>query len=840
MRYTGLLCLLLFCACADKLISPVKTITISKEWEFSKAQTGDWKKAEVPGEIHSALLQHNLIENPYFEDNEKKLQWISETDWSYQATFTVTDSMMKFKGLDLIFEGIDTYSGIFLNDSLLLSTENMFRQYRIPARQLLRIGENTLRILLYSPVKRGVEKAEKLSYKLPGSDTGTPQVGHFIRKPAYQFGWDWSPRFVTMGIHYSVKLTMHDRIYITDLRVRTIEIADTCAWLSADVTIQSSSEHQNAVITVRDAFKPFRLRKGENTIPVTFKIFNPDLWWPRGYGKQTLYDLTAKLFINGYLVDTIATRTGIRTVELNRDEDEWGQSFYFRINGLPIFMKGANYVPQSNFLTLVKDADYRKMIRSVTDAGINMLRVWGGGVYEKEIFYNLCDEAGIMVWQDFMFANAMYPGDEVFLENVREEISYQVKRLRNHPSIAIWCGNNEIEVAWKNWGWQKQYNITPTDSAKIFSDYQNLFEVIIPSMLSNLNPARPYISTSPLSNWGKHENFTRGNMHYWGVWHGEDAIDSFRVFVPRFMSEYGMQSYPSIQSLHQNINAARITLNSPFITNRQRSYKGNGLLIRYIESRYGPVGNTESLCYLSQLNQADAMRIAIESHRREARFCMGTLYWQLNDVWNGASWSTLEKNGKWKAAHYRLHDLYAQTILIPVVENDSMKLFLQTESITGMSGQVDITVMDTRGRKVAQYNRKASAGYLVADEVFGEPLKLLLGNRKPEELILHAKFSGGENTNISTTHYFVVPKQLKLYDPQLKYSLTPGSDRINIRISANSLALGVMCEFQNTDGHFSDNYFDLLPGEEKVIEFLFKDAPPDVSTFKITSYKKEL
>jgi len=820
-RIIAIFCVVLLAACSDKIIRIVRTTPFQPEWQFTEAGKNDWQKAEVPGLVQMDLLRNGKIHDPLFDNNEQKLQWISETDWKYKAVFQVNDSILKFKAVDFIFKGIDTYATVKLNDSVLVKTDNMFREWRVDGKRFLKPGTNEITVQLHSPALRGAQEMQKLPYKLPmSSDVADLKVSSFVRKAPYQFGWDWSPRFLTMGIWQPVIISAHDNVYITGIHFKTIEIADTCAWLSGYVTVYSHADFPNAVITIKDGFRQFKLKKGISTTQIKFKIDNPELWWPNGFGKQPLYDITAKLYINTYFVDSISDRTGIRTVELFQDEEELGQSFYFRINDLPIFMKGANYIPQSNFLTEISDSAYRKLIGDVKNTGMNMLRVWGGGIYEKDIFYDLCDENGILVWQDFMFAGSMYPGDSMFIKNVETEITQQVVRLRNHPCLALWCGNNEIDVAWKNWGWQKEFGYSEDDSITIRSNYLKLFEERIPAILDAYDDARPYIPSSPISNWGKHENFATGNMHYWGVWHGEEAIDSFRVNVPRFMTEYGMQSFPSFSTLRKNTSEDRITLGSDFIKNRQRSYKGNRLLLEYIDQQFGTVKNVEDLCYLSQLNQAEAMRIAIESHRKEARYCMGSLYWQLNDVWDGASWSTIEHNGKWKAAQYRLKRLYAKNILIIETLHDTTTIYLQSDNTEGVTGKLHVEVLDFKGRSLGNFWTHAEAGYLVSAKAFQMSVRELLKKNSRADFFLKATMLNGEEIIAQNIHYFVSPKQLNLPEATIEKEIKPIPAGVEIILKSHTLAKGVMLEFENAEGTFSDNYFDLLPNEIKTVQFM--------------------
>jgi beta-mannosidase len=807
--------LTIFTGCSDKFLTPVRTVPLDADWKFTQQGKDHWLPARMPGSVHTDLVQNQLINDPIHEIREAELQWIAESDWEYAATFDVSDSLLRYRYVDFIFEGLDTYATVTLNDSVLLRADNMFREWRTDGKRYLRTGKNQFKIHLHAPLKRGREAAAALPYRLPGgNEEGTSM---FVRKAAYQFGWDWAPKITTSGIWKPIYISAHDGVYITDMQIRTLEIADTSAWLSAELNVHSDADHPNTVITIHDSFRQFRLKPGINTEQVRFRIDHPELWWPNGMGDPKLYQVTARLYVNNYLVDTLVQRTGIRTVELNQDDDEWGKSFYFRVNGLPVFIQGANYVPQSMFLTDVSPDRTRQLIGDVAAVGMNMLRVWGGGIYESDLFYDQCDEKGIMVWQDFMFAGSMYPSDTMFMKNVQAEVRDQVTRLRSHPCIALWCGNNEIEVAWNNWGWQKQYGLNTPDSIEIIAGYRDLFEEKMPQWLTILDGTRPYIPSSPLSNWGKHENFTRGNMHYWGVWHGEEDIDSFRVFIPRFMTEYGMQSYPSFRTLQMATDSARITLESDFLRNRQKSYKGNGLLQRYLAANYVPAGNVEDLCYLSQIHQAEAMRIAVESHRKHARQCMGTLYWQLNDVWDGASWSTLEHNGTCKAAHHALRRLYARDILIAETAHDTTRIFLQTNRVGGITGNIEVKVKDLRGRVLGTYMYEASAGYLVSARVFEQPVSQLLRGAAPDGYFLTAIMYERDGSQFSTRHYFVKPGNLKLMPAAIRREWERSGDETALTLTSDVLAKDVM--LVALDGHpvFSDNGFDLLPGEPKRI-----------------------
>lgn len=817
LRLLCFFCVLLCGGCADKVITTVRHFNEPMQWQFKQTNNSEWMPAEVPGLVQLDLFSNGKATNSLYSDNGVALEWVAETDWTYKSKLTAGDSLLTYRFLDLIFDGIDTYSEIFVNDTLIGRTDNMFRAYRFNIRPFLRRGENTITVQLYSPLKRAREAAAQLNYRLPmGNDTGKEKLASFVRKAAYQFGWDWMPRMVTLGIWRNVHLAGHDGVYISDIRISTVEIADTCAWLRADFTIESTEELANGTVTIHDGFKQFKIKRGSNIASVKFRILNPELWWPNSIGKPALYHFTGKLFINGYLVDSIRTKTGIRTISLFRDDDEYGRSFYFQVNGLPVFMKGANLVPPSPFLTSNSDSVYAKLAAAAAGAGMNMIRVWGGGTYAPESFYNACDSLGILVWQDLMFANGMYPADTNFINTIYQEITQQGRRISSHPSLALWCGNNEADVAWKNWGWQKEFQLTPKDSALIYNNYNLVFRELFPEWLEAVSPGTPYIETSPLSNWGKSENFNYDNMHYWGVWHGEEPIDSFRVNVPRFMTEYGMQSWPSYKTLSANAgDTSGIT--APYIMRLQQSYKGNRLLNRYISDRYGPVNGVAQMAYLSQLAQRDAMQIAIEGHRKNSRFCMGTLYWQLNDAWDGASWSTIEHNGTYKAAHYHLKRLYAPEIIMTEQSDDSVDVFFQTDRMDGAAGIFKAEIMDFKGRILSSYERPVSAGYLTTQLIYRQQLSKLLSGNEPENYFMRSSITVMDTLLAENIHFFNKPTELNLPEPTISMVCEKSAAQIKVTLTSNVLAKDVFVNCEKCNSNFSDNYFTLLPQVPKTI-----------------------
>jgi beta-mannosidase len=618
-----ILTLFILFGCSNSKENPSSEINLNGEWQFFHAQTNNWYNAIVPGVIHTDLLTNNLIEEPYWETNEDSLQWIEGVDWKYQKTFMVTESQLQDDNIEIEFEGLDTYAEVKLNGALIISANNMFRTWKADIKQLLRVGENILEVQFTSPINYNKEKYENYPHSLPsGCETGETRVSSFTRKAAYHFGWDWGPRFVTSGIWKPIHINSWNDARITDVFVQTKSISETEATILVKTTIESSKTDEKEYILVINGKKHDKtIKKGLNIIKTEFKIENPKLWWSNGMGEAHLNDLQIALFDGEKAIDQNNTRYGIRTIELMNETDSIGTSFFFKLNGKRVFMKGANYIPQDMFLTDVTEIQYHELLDKVKAANMNMLRVWGGGIYENDIFYDICDENGILVWQDFMFAGSMYPVDDAFKENIAEEVRQNITRLRNHPSIALWCGNNEIEVAWENWGWQKQYNYSPSDSTQVWKGYSEVFHDLIPSLCKELDPKRNYTPSSPSSNWGTPENFNHGSMHYWGVWHGKEPFENFEKNVGRFMVEYGFQSFPEMETIKTFASDSSLHLESPTMLNRQKSYIGNGLITKHIEQYYDTPKTFEDFVSLSQETQAKGMEIAIQAHMNNQPHC---------------------------------------------------------------------------------------------------------------------------------------------------------------------------------------------------------------------------
>jgi beta-mannosidase len=564
--------ILFFIVIANTVLSQQPfTLPLHKGWTFKEVSAKQWLPATVPGTVHTDLMKNKRIPDPYYRDNETKVQWVSQKDWQYQTTLTVAQQQLSTKYLELVFEGLDTYADVYLNDQLILKADNMFRTWRVDVKPLLKPGKNKL-FLQFSSADRKVDSLAKAALPLVRPSENNR---HYARKAQYHFGWDWGPKLTTAGI-----------------------------WRK--VSLQGSNEKQ----------------------------IEDDAWKSK-------------------LVNKIA---------LVQNRDSVGSSFYFTVNDEPVFMKGANWIPADMFLPRLTKAKYRQLLVAAKEANINMLRVWGGGIYEDDAFYDLCDSLGIMVWQDFMFAGAMYPGDEAFVESVKQEVIDNIKRLRHHPSIVAWCGNNEIDEAWHNWGWQKQFNLSAQDSARIWNDYTKLFREMIPQLVQQYDGTRPYISTSPMHGWGRKQSMTEGDSHYWGVWWGLEPIEKYKEKVPRFMSEYGMQAMPNWEtitkfSLPQDWDTASVVMKV-----HQKNIGGYDKLAAYLKQNGYAPKTFRAFANATQEVQSKALATAITAHMDAAPYCMGTLFWQFNDCWPVTSWSVIDYYGGKKKGYYKVKELYKREV----------------------------------------------------------------------------------------------------------------------------------------------------------------------------------
>ncbi|HQU83321.1 MAG TPA: hypothetical protein PKY59_09365 [Pyrinomonadaceae bacterium] len=797
-------------------------ISLNSGWKFREAGKQEWLAATVPGCVHTDLLANKKIEDPFYRDNEKNLQWIGKTDWEYQTTFQISAETLKRQNIEIVFQGLDTYANVFLNDKEILSADNMFRTWRVDVKNSLKQGENVLRIKFRSPINEILPLMKKLDYELPASNDQGEKTSPYTRKAPYQFGWDWGPRFVTSGVWKPVNLEVWDNARIADLHIKQNKLSKENANVSANVEVVAASEIDATIEIESDkkvvATRAIKLTKGVNKVSLDFAMANPKLWYPIGLGDQSLYNFKAKLIINKKTVDEESKRTGFRTLELRQKPDKDGISFEFVVNGIPVFGRGANWIPADIFPTRITKEKYKELLTSLKDANMNMLRVWGGGIYEDDYYYDLADEMGILVWQDFMFACSMYPGDKAFLDNVRAEAIDNVKRLRNHPSIVIWVGNNEIETAWAHWGWK---NTLPNH---IWDDYLKLFVRLLPQVLDEYDPSRPYWQSSPSSNFQDDSDSQRvGDVHYWQVWHAEKPYKEYEKQFPRFMSEYGFQSFPEFETVKTyTTEEDRKSIETPIMLAHQRHPRGNQLVKEYMLREYNQPKDFESFLYVSQVLQAEGIKIGAEHFRRIMPRNMGSLYWQANDCWQVASWSGMDYFGRWKALMYYTRKFYAPQMISPHVEDDgTLNIYVVNDSPDAKQAQMILNLVDLNGKVLSSTSQDISAEPLKGKSYFTQKVSDFLNGADDKNAFLLAELKIGGKT-VSQNEYFFKPfKELSVSKPNIKTEITPTANGFKIALSTDSLAKSVYLS-GFTEGFFSDNYFDLIPNRNIEIEFRTK------------------
>ena len=825
----------------------VERCELAANWEFRQRGVGDWLPAEVPGTVHTDLLRNGLIPDPYYGKVQESLQWIDKVEWEYRCTFDAGEAMGR-DNARLVFYGVDCYAEIFLNGELIACPQNMFRTWTADVGGLLKARGNTLHVVFRSPTMEGLRNMTSYGTRLTANNDlaalgglGDNKVSVFTRKSGYQYGWDLAPRYVTSGLWKPVVLEAWDDLRVEDLHVATCALERKKARMNASLTVQSDAAanctlrllvNGECLATAERTFD-----KGVSTVDLPFEIVSPRLWYPNGMGEPYLYEVELVLEKEGREVERRAVRCGVRTSELvyEDDPDGKGRCFYLKINGEPVFCKGSNYVPGDAFLPRVTPERTEHLIRSAAEANMNMLRVWGGGAYESDDFYDLCDRYGIMVWQDFVFACNMYPGSPEIYADIRAEAEDNVRRLRNHPSLVLWCGNNEIDVAWKphdkaNSRFRKSY--TEAQAEQFDRVNETIFRKILPGVVDSLYAGRiPYWHSSPSPGWGLDtvDRWRYGDVHNWDVWHKGDPIEAYDTQIARFCSEYGLQSYPEYSSLERFIPEAERYLASPSMKSHQGDQKkGDKRMLEYVDRMYPRDDDFARTLYLSQLMQAEGMRTAMEANRRNRPYCMGSLIWQLNDVWPCASWSGIDYYGRWKAMHYFVKRACEEVIVSPYRHGDSLDLFVVSDLRKPLRGRLELSLRDLSGRELKNLSVPVSVAAASSRCVAHYDTDDLLRGADPEAVVLVCTFRGGGRT-VRALHYFVTMKQAALPDVSLRLE----AERVDaatcrVTVTADRLVKNLMLRYRGVAGIFSANYFDLLPGERRSVTVASTEVADDL------------
>jgi beta-mannosidase len=706
-----ILLILVFSACQQVEKPNVIVQSLNQGWTLMGDTLSINMQVDVPSVVQQSLYENGLIPHPYLGTVENQLLWISDHPWDYALRFDADKELLEKENVELVFEGLDTYAEVSLNGENLFFADNQFREWKTEVKPLLKDKDNLLEVRFIRYDSTQMALYEQHQPKLPEKYAVT-------RKAPYQHGWDWAPKYKNVGVWKPVKLVGWNEARLENVYIVTQSADADKAELMLHLDIESEKNEEmeitievgpstssgTSVSTAQNRSLSLSKGRQQKVLPIT--IDNPQLWWPNEMGEQPLYDFEMRLLKDGKLLDSKTFKSGIKTFEMVDEPDSIGRAFYFKVNGVPFYAKGANYVPEEMIETWIKPDNTLKLLKMAQEAHFNMLRVWGGGVYPSDDFFNICDSLGILIWEDFMYAGTMYPYDEAFLENARIEAEEQVRRLASHPSLALWCGGNEISEGYYNWGWQKSLNWSEEDDKAIKAGYDRLFENILPQAVAQFDGTRPYWPSSPSKGWGRPESLTEGDVHYWGVWWGEQPYEMYREKVGRFNSEYGYQSYPDYQTLLKIAQGEELNTDAKVIAAHQKHPRGTRQIDDFIQ-RYYPDAqpkNFEEYVHLSQLSQAYGMEIAIEAHRTAKPYNMGTLYWQLNDAWPVTSWSSIDYYGHPKVLQERLKTLYAPVLLS--LDKKDYGVFVTSDLLRDINGLLTVTVCNFEDKPLFEQKLK--------------------------------------------------------------------------------------------------------------------------------------
>jgi len=816
----------------------VKRLSLSTiDWQFRDCAGHIWLPATVPGCVHTELLRARQIPDPFFGTNENALQWIEERDWEYRAQFTATEDVLSEEQIELVADGLDTVATVTLNGREIGRSDNMFIGYRWPVKSALRPGTNELRVRFHSAMKyirttrRGHLPRE---YNDP---IGRSQV---IRKQQCQFGWDWGPRFVTAGIWRDLRLEAWSGNRLNHLRITQKHKPDG----QVSLCLQPELARKSAAVRCRWrlALNDISIAEGSGN---EIRVEHPQLWWPNGHGSQPLYQLEVEVSADDIVVGRWMKRIGLRTIALDRRPDTAGETFRFVVNGRPIFAKGANWIPAHSFVAGLTREDYLRDLRAAAEANMNMLRVWGGGIYESEDFYDICDELGLLVWQDFMFACAIYPGDAAFARSVKIEAEQQVARLHHRACLALWCGNNEIF----------SLNADLLRTPKLRRDYDRIFHDVLPAAVARCDGVTPYWPSSP---WRGDDETAhaagekRGDTHFWDVWHARHPVKDYEKWRLRFVSEFGMQSYSSVATNATFCRPAHDNIFGPEMENHQKNRAGNQIILDYVSRRYRFPKSQDDLIYLSQLNQAYCMQVGVEHYRRLMPHCMGALYWQLNDCWPVASWSSIEFTGRWKALHHIARRFFAPALVTAHVPGDEqtiignyrrstvdeVHLYTVYDAPKIASGELRWALLHLDGRVLQRGGKRMTLRY--GESVRQKTLKLrqLLETYGRDYVVLRIALRIGERTASEDTVFFAPPRFVGLPKPVTKTQVKlTGPRRAQITFTSTVFQHRFAFDLKGIAHRAEDNFFELYPGEARTVEIELHRPQPVTCLRKALTFR---
>jgi beta-mannosidase len=779
-------------------------IDLAGQWRLKSFDGKHEAAMHVPGDVHSALIAAQIIPHPYVGKNEELVQWVANADWSISREFTCTEIAGAY--LDITY--LDTVATVLVNDQIVLEAQNCFQRYRPDVSSALRVGSNSIEIKFHSSIRVAAEKQAAQPFYIPYAKQNCPiPNGNMLRKPACDFGWDWNLAIAPLGLYGDIKLCNAATSRIEHVQVRQVHVEDGS--IDVVVSIELHTAFAGGLIEISTRFngvvftRQVEVETGAYFIHETFEISKPELWWPAGLGAQHLYDLEVtcgEAFVK--------RKVGLRKIELISQADDVGSRFAFRVNGHEVFCRGANWIPADALPSQSTPALRRKLLQAAKDANMNMIRVWGGGFYEPDDFYETCDELGLLVWQDFMFSCNLYPSTDEFLTEVKVEIDYQVRRLGHHACIALWCGDNEL-IGALTW-----FDESRKNRDRYLVNYDRLnrcIEEAAKGADANINwwPSSP----SPgILNFGDawHDD-TSGDMHFWSVWHEGKDFDHYRDVSPRFCSEFGFQSFPSMAAMREFASSADMNISSPVMDSHQKNKGGNARIAETMFRYFRFPMAFDDFVYISQIQHGLAMRTAVEYWRTLKPHCMGALYWQLNDTWPVASWSGLDHGGAWKALHYMAKRFFAPLAAFAVPSKDGKTISIMgiNDGLNAVQAEVLCEAVKPNGERREIKLQKQSVPANRAVEVMSFAASELEG------AILHISLNGSDVNHFALKPY----KSYAFEDSQIALKINGNRLELSAAKPAYYVSLEADCV-----GHFSDNAFDLLPGDTRTITFIAEDV----------------
>ncbi|MCX7512931.1 beta-mannosidase [Frateuria hangzhouensis] len=849
-RLAGFAATLLVLLPATAGAAALTTRTLDQGWQVRLA-TGDaqasahpeaarWMPATVPGAVQTDLMAAGLVADPFVGRNEAAIQWVGLSDWVYRTRFDVDQATLGRRHAELVFDGLDTFAEVYLNGHKLLDADNMFRRWSASAKPWLHAGANTLEVRLYSPIKRLQPWLKRQPYALPGEfdsafgdEPKGLQTANYVRKAAYQYGWDWGPRIVTEGIWQPVHLESWDGLRVAGFHVAQKGLDARAAQL--DVQLDVDADGDASLPAQISVFGPdgqpiaqqvaeVHVVAGHHRLGVPVRIAHPKRWYPAGYGAQDMYTVRVRLGDGSKPLYEGSRQIGLRTIELRRDRDRWGRRFAFVVNGIPIFAKGANLIPFDSFPARVDEARMRRTLESARAANMNMLRVWGGGYYLPDAFYAMADRMGLMIWQDFMFGGAIPPRDAAFVANVRQEAVEQVERLSGHASIVLWCGNNEVQSSWLSWGDRKalQASLAPAENERIEQGMRELFGDVLREVVTQHDPDVPYWPSSPSQGGDGFANgLDDGDYHYWDVWSGEaKPATAYLDVTSRFQSEYGLQSFPDLRTIRAFAGTEPLQADSPVLRAHQKFDGGNGnrRLLDYVRREYGEPKDFPALVYLSQVMQADGIALAAEHLRASRPRSMGSLYWQLNDLWPGATWSSIDSYGRWKALQFRARRFYAPLLVAALRHQGTTTVSLVSDRTTPLAARWRLRLMDFAGKVLREDAHDVTLAPLASTQVAHYTDAQLLAGADPRATFAVFELIESGKPVSRNLVFFALPKDLRLPQPRVHAQLAPAAKGYTLTLATDTLARDVWVSFGDLDAGLSDNAFDLLQGEPVTLD----------------------